>query len=171
MLDETLEIIKRLWTEERVNFTGRYYQLKEALLNPRPVQRPRPPILVGAGGENIALGVVARHADMWNTFGSPAVFTRKTAVLAEHCRRAGRDPDTIEKSVLLQLTLTDDQETKRKAGENESWGMLVGSPEDVRRQIARYVAVGVTHIIISVSAPYDHAALHRFASEVMPAFR
>jgi F420-dependent oxidoreductase-like protein len=171
MLDETLEVVRRLWTEERVNFTGRYYQLKEALLNPQPVQRPRPPILVGAGGENIALGIVARHADMWNTFGSPAVFARKIAVLAEHCRRVGRDPDAIEKSVLLQLTLTDDQETKRKAAENESWGMLVGSPDDVRRQIERYVAVGVTYIIISVSAPYDRAVLHRFASEVMPAFR
>ncbi|MBI3801806.1 MAG: LLM class F420-dependent oxidoreductase [Deltaproteobacteria bacterium] len=170
-LDETLEIVKRLWTEERVNFSGRYYQLKEALLNPRPVQRPHPPILVGASGEQVALGIVARRADMWNSFGSPEVFARKIAVLAEHCRRVGRDPDTIEKSVLLQLTLTDDQETKRKARENESGGRLVGSSDDVRQQIEHYVAVGVTHIVISVSAPYDRAVLHRFASEVMPAFR
>lgn len=171
MLDETLEIVKRLWTEERVNFTGRYYQLKEALLNPRPVQRPHPLILVGASGEQVALGIVARRADVWNSFGSPEVFARKIAVLTEHCRRIGRDPDTIEKSVLLQLTLTDDQETKRKTRENESWGMLVGNSDDVRQQIERYVAVGVTHIIISVPAPYDRAMLHRFVGEVMPAFR
>jgi F420-dependent oxidoreductase-like protein len=170
-LDETLEIIKRLWTEERVSFSGRYYQLREALLNPRPLQRPRPPILVGASGEQVALGIVARHADVWNSFGSPEIFARKIEVLAEHCRKVGRDPDTIEKSVLLQLTLTDDQETKRRARENESWGMLVGNPDDVRQQIERYVAVGVTHIVISVSAPYDRAVLSRFVGEVMPAFR
>jgi alkanesulfonate monooxygenase SsuD/methylene tetrahydromethanopterin reductase-like flavin-dependent oxidoreductase (luciferase family) len=170
-LDETLEIVKRLWTEERVNFSGRYYQLKEALLNPRPLQRPHPPILVGASGEQLALGIVARRADMWNSFGSPQVFAHKIAMLAEHCHRVGRDLDTIEKSVLLQLTLTDNQETKRKARENESWGMLVGSPDDVRQQIEHYVAVGVTHIVISVSAPYDRAMLQRFAGEVMPTFR
>jgi len=171
MLDETLEVVKRLWTEERVNFTGRYYQLQEALLNPQPVQRPHPPILVGASGEQVALGIVARHADLWNSFGSPDVFARKITVLAEHCRKVGRDPDTIEKSVLLQLTLTDDPEAKRKAGEDENRGMLVGNPDDVCQQIERYVAVGVTHLVISVSAPYDRAALHRFAREVMPAFR
>src|SRR5262249_17415242 len=115
--------------------------------------------------------IVARHADMWNSFGSPEVFAHKIAVLAEHCRKVGRDPDRIEKSVLLQLTLTDDQETRRKAKENESWGMLVGNPDEVRQQIERYVAVGVTHIIISVSAPYDRAALYRFVGEVIPAFR
>jgi F420-dependent oxidoreductase-like protein len=170
-LDETLEVVKRLWTEDRVNFSGRYYQLKDALLNPQPVQKPHPPILVGASGEQVALGIVARHADIWNSFGSPAVFAHKIVALTEHCRKIGRDPDTIEKSVLLQLTLTDDQETKRKAQEDESWGMLVGNPDEVRQQIERYVAVGVTHIVVSVSAPYDRAALHSFAGEVMPAFR
>jgi F420-dependent oxidoreductase-like protein len=170
-LDETLEVVKRLWTEDRVNFSGRYYQLKDALLNPQPVQKPHPPILVGASGEQVALGIVARHADIWNSFGSPTVFAHKIAALTEHCRRIGRDPDTIEKSVLLQVTLTDDQETKRKAREDEGWGALIGNSDEVRQQIEQYVAVGVTHIIISVSAPYDRAMLRRFTDEVMSAFR
>ena len=100
-LDEALEVIKRLWTEEKVNFAGKYYQLSDAPFQPKPAQKPHPPILVGAGGERIALGIVARHADMWNTFGTPDVFRHKIAILAEHCHRVGRDPATIEKSVLI----------------------------------------------------------------------
>ena len=170
-LDETLTVVTRLWTEERVTFAGRYYQLADALLNPHPVQQPRPSILVGATGEKVALEIVARHADIWNSFGSPDVFQQKIAVLTEHCRKIGRDPDAIEKSVLLQMTLTDDPETKRQALENESWGILAGNPAEIRQQIERYIAVGVTHIMISLAAPYDRMALQRFVDEVMPAFR
>lgn len=170
-LDEALTVISRLWTEQRVTFAGHYYQLTDALLNPRSVQRPRPPILVGASGEKVALDIVARHADIWNSFGSPEVFRQKIAVLTGHCRKVGRDPETIEKSVLLQMTLTDDPEAARRALQDESWGMLAGSSAEIRRQIERYIAVGVTHIIISLPAPYDYAALRRFAAEVVPAFR
>lgn len=170
-LDEALTVIGRLWREERVTFAGRYYHLDEARLNPRPLQQPHPPVLVGASGEQVALRIVARHANLWNSFGSPDVFRHKSAVLAEHCRAIGRDPNTIEKSVLLQMTLTDDAEVKRRARENESWGMLAGTPMEIQEQIARYVAVGVTHIMVSLSAPYDLATLRRFATEVMPAFR
>ena len=170
-LEEALIVITRLWTEQRVTFAGRYYQLTDALLNPRSVQRPRPPLLVGASGEKVALDIVARRADIWNSFGSPEVFQRKIAVLTEHCRKAGRDPETIEKSVLLQMTLTDDPETARRALKDESWGMLAGSSAEIRQQIERYIAVGVTHIIISLSPPYDYATLRRFAAEVVPAFR
>jgi F420-dependent oxidoreductase-like protein len=170
-LEEALTVITHLWTEQRVTFAGRYYQLTDALLNPRPVQQPHPPLLVGASGEKIALDIVARHADIWNSFGSPEVFQRKIAVLTEHCRKVGRDSETIEKSVLLQMTLTDDPETARRALKDESWGMLAGSAAEIRRQIERYIAVGVTHIIISLSAPYDTTTLRRFAAEVVPAFR
>jgi len=170
-LDEALTVIGRLWREDCVTFQGRYYQLSEARLNPRPLQRPHPPVLVGASGEQVALRVVAHHADIWNSFGSPEVFRHKIAVLTAHCRTIGRDPDTIEKSVLLQMALTDDAEAKRRARENVSSGMLVGNPTEIHQQIEQYVAVGVTHFMISLPAPYDLTALHRFATEVIPAFR
>ena len=170
-LDETLTLIRRLWHEDRVTFTGRYYQLTDALLNPRPIQQPHPPLLVGATGEQVALRIVAEHADIWNSFGSPEVFRHKIAVLTEHCQQIGRNPETIEKSVLVQMTLTDDPEVKQRALENESWGMLAGTPIEIRQQIEAYVAVGVTHIIVSLAAPYDMTSLRRFATEVIPAFR
>jgi F420-dependent oxidoreductase-like protein len=149
-LAESLEVIKRLWTEERVTFTGRYYQLNEAVFNPKPVQQPHPPILVGASGERVALGIVARHAEMWNSFGTPDIFRHKIARLAEHCRRIGRDPATIEKSVLLSPLF---------------------SLSEARQRIEEYVAVGVTHLIFSVSASADRQLLRRFAQEIIPAVR
>jgi F420-dependent oxidoreductase-like protein len=149
-LDESLTLIKQLWTQDTNNYAGKYYHLQDAPFLPKPVQKPHPPILVGASGEKVALGIVARHADMWNTFGSPDVFRHKIARLTEHCQRIGRDPDTIEKSVLVT-------------------GMF--APQDARQQVQEYVAAGVTHIIFSVSAPEDHQAIRHFARDVIPAFR
>ncbi len=149
-LDESLEVIKRLWTEERANFTGRYYQLNEAVFNPKPVQRPHPPILVGASGERVALGIVARHAQMWNSFGTPDVFRHKIARLAAHCQRIGRDPATIEKSVLLSALFP---------------------LSEARQRIEDYVAAGVTHLIFSVSTSVDRQHLRRFAQDLIPIFR
>jgi alkanesulfonate monooxygenase SsuD/methylene tetrahydromethanopterin reductase-like flavin-dependent oxidoreductase (luciferase family) len=74
LLDESLQMIKALWTQEHANFSGKHFKLENASFNPKPLQRPHPPILIGASGEKIALGIVARHAQMWNSFGTPEVF-------------------------------------------------------------------------------------------------
>jgi F420-dependent oxidoreductase-like protein len=148
-LDQALEAIKLLWTEERANYSGSEYRLDNASFEPKSVQKPHPPILIGASGENVALGIVAKHAQMWNSFGPPEVFRNKIARLEEHCRRIGRDPSTIEKSVLVS-------------------GIF--GTEDAERQIDAYTAAGVTHIIFSVS-PADRERVRRFASTVIPAYR
>ncbi len=149
-LEESLEIIKRLWTEERADFSGRYHELRNASFNPKPLQQPHPPIMIGASGENMALGIVARHAQMWNSFGTPEVFRHKIGRLQDHCERAGRDVAAIEKSVLLSGQFPID---------------------DARRQIDEYVAAGVTHLIFSLSASAnsDREFVRRFAKEVIPA--
>jgi alkanesulfonate monooxygenase SsuD/methylene tetrahydromethanopterin reductase-like flavin-dependent oxidoreductase (luciferase family) len=101
-LAEALTIIKRMWAEEEpFDFDGRYYQLKGAICEPKPVQRPRPPIMIGAAGEKLSLRVVAVHADIWNcpTRGDVEEFRRKSAVLDEHCAAIGRDPSEIRRSV------------------------------------------------------------------------
>jgi alkanesulfonate monooxygenase SsuD/methylene tetrahydromethanopterin reductase-like flavin-dependent oxidoreductase (luciferase family) len=101
-LAEALTIIKRMWAEEEpFDFDGRYYQLKGAICEPKPVQRPRPPIMIGAAGEKLSLRVVAEHADIWNcpTRGDVEEFRRKSAVLDEHCAAIGRDPSQIRRSV------------------------------------------------------------------------
>lgn len=153
-LDEALEVVKLLWSEERANFRGKHYELREASFNPKPLQRPRPPILVGATGEKVALKIVAKHADMWNSFGAPEVFRHKIAILDGYCREFGRDPGAIEKSVLVSAA--------------SSAGPFAIS--DARRQIDEYVAAGVTHIIFSVYSK-DRDWIRRFAQEIIPAYK
>jgi F420-dependent oxidoreductase-like protein len=181
MLDEALTAIRAPWREREVSLSGRYYRLTRAIAEPKPVQRPHPPILVAASGEKRMLRIVARHADAWNGFGSPEVFRRKIAVLAGHCRAEGRDVDAIEKSVLLPAAIGDDPEAWAPlvqgyatyqhipAGEAARW-MLLGTPGAVIGQIEAYLAVGVSHFILTLT-PYNSQVMERFATEVMPAFR
>ncbi|HLK10266.1 MAG TPA: LLM class F420-dependent oxidoreductase [Candidatus Binatia bacterium] len=181
MLDEALTAIRALWTQRTASFAGRYYALRDAIAEPKPVQRPHPPILVAASGEKRMLRIVARHADAWNSFGSPEVFRHKIAVLAEHCRAEGRDLDAIEKSVLLPAAIGDDPDAWAPlvAGyaaylgvspdEAAGW-MLLGRADEVKRQIERYLDVGVTHFILTLT-PFNFPVMERFAADVMPAFR
>ena len=99
MLSESLRIIRSLWTEERTNFEGRYYQFKDAIGNPKPIQKPYPPIWVGASGPT-TLRLVARYADVWNIAGGDAGKVRElTLMLEEACRAVGRDPSEIRRSI------------------------------------------------------------------------
>jgi F420-dependent oxidoreductase-like protein len=148
-LDEALHMIKLLWTQERTSFNGRHFKLQNASFNPKPIQKPHPPILIGASGENVALRIVARHAQMWNSFGTPDVFLSKIARLEEHCRQVGRDPSTIEKSVLVN-------------------GIF--PLNDARRQTDAYAAAGVTHIVFSVG-PSDRSQVREFAERIIPTYK
>jgi F420-dependent oxidoreductase-like protein len=181
-LDEAAEIIKRLWSEKQVTFDGQYYQLKDAYCEPKPLQQPRPPIMIGGSGEKLMLRVVAKHADQWNTFGSPGVFSHKIDVLKEHCSAVGRSFEEIEVSWAGACLITDSREEKdalleRWASafgitpEQYEHGALVGSPAEVRDRIAEFIDVGVTHFIPIANAPFNQESLRRFAEEVIPAFR
>jgi alkanesulfonate monooxygenase SsuD/methylene tetrahydromethanopterin reductase-like flavin-dependent oxidoreductase (luciferase family) len=102
MLDEALTLIKRLWTEESVTFDGEFYTLRDALCEPKPLQRPHPPIVVG-GEKPKMLKVIARHADEWNvpSHGDVAQWAKTSAELDQACREVGRDPSAIRRSVQL----------------------------------------------------------------------
>lgn len=108
-LSESLRVLKMLWTEERTTFDGRYYKLSDAISNPKPVQRPHPPIWIGAGGDQL-LKLTARHADVWNGAGAVRTSSDPSAKegivelserLDEACAAIGRDPTTIRRSVQL----------------------------------------------------------------------
>jgi len=181
-LDEAAEIIKRLWTEKQVTFEGRYYKIKEAYSEPKPLQQPRPPIMIGGAGEKLTLRVVAKHADQWNTFGTPELFRHKINVLGEHCAAVGRNLDDIEISWAGAALVTDSKEERAavvrgmaeafgRAPEEVEPGLLVGSANEVRDRINSLVEVGVTHFIMIVNAPFNHDSVRRFAEEVMPTFK
>jgi F420-dependent oxidoreductase-like protein len=101
-LSESLRIIRSLWTEERATFEGRYYTVREAIANPKPLQQPHPPIWIGASGAQ-TLRLAARHADVWNASGgSPEHVRELSARLDEACAVIGRDPATIRRSVQMR---------------------------------------------------------------------
>jgi hypothetical protein len=98
-LSESLRIIRSLWTEERTNFEGRYYHFKDAIGNPKPVQKPYPPIWIGASGES-TLRLVARYADVWNIAGGdPERVKELASIFQEACGTVGRDPSEIRWSI------------------------------------------------------------------------
>jgi F420-dependent oxidoreductase-like protein len=99
MLSESLRIIRSLWTEERTNFDGRYYKFKDAIANPKPIQKPYPPIWVGASGVT-TLRLVARYADVWNIAGGDAGRVKElTSMLEDACGAVGRDVTEIRRSI------------------------------------------------------------------------
>jgi F420-dependent oxidoreductase-like protein len=181
-LDEACEIIKRLWAEKQVTFDGRYYHIKDAYCEPKPVQKPHPPIMIGGGGEKLTLRVVAKHADIWNTFGPPQVFRDKLSVLRAHCKAVGRNFDEIEVSWAGSAAITQSREQKEavvqaiskvfgRSPEDVEPGLLIGPAEEIRDRIAKLIEAGVTHFILIASAPFNHDMLRQFAEDVIPHFK
>jgi F420-dependent oxidoreductase-like protein len=104
MLDDSLKTLKKLWTEDRATYDGRFYQLREAIANPKPIQKPHPPIWIGGSGPQRTLRVVAKHADVWNGGGSTIDETKQLlGVLGEHCAKVGRDPASIRLSTSQRI--------------------------------------------------------------------
>ena len=101
-LEETLQIVLQMWSDDDGPFQGRHYQLERTLNSPQPIQRPHPPILIGGSGERKTLRLVAQYADACNLFDSPDL-PRKLDVLRSHCERLGRDYDSIEKTVITRF--------------------------------------------------------------------
>jgi alkanesulfonate monooxygenase SsuD/methylene tetrahydromethanopterin reductase-like flavin-dependent oxidoreductase (luciferase family) len=102
-------------TRDGASFSGRHYQLANASYHPKPVQRPHPPVWIGAGGEQLMLPIVARQADAWHAFGSDESLARKARLLDELAEKAGRDPNTILRSASLSLSRPWDQVRRRAA--------------------------------------------------------
>lgn len=103
-LAEALPIIKSLWSEPTTTFVGDHYQLQDAIAEPKPVQRPHPPIWIGGSGRKRTLRMVAEHAQVWNAAGgTPEEFAELSAVLDQHCADIGRDPAEIRRSVQVRV--------------------------------------------------------------------
>ena len=150
-LEEACRIIKALWTERRATVEGEYYQVRDAYCEPKPVQKPHPPIVIGGGGEKLLLRIVAQHADVWNLAkGTPEEFRHKCAVLDEHCRAVGRDPAEIERSIQLLGPAME--------------GDVVGRAREL-------IEAGATHLIFSCPQPYSAANARRLWDEVVQKLR
>ncbi|MDE3133025.1 MAG: LLM class flavin-dependent oxidoreductase [Acidobacteriota bacterium] len=134
LFSEGLQVIRSLWTQERTDFDGRYYTMRNAVANPKPLQKPHPPIWVGSGGPSM-LKLTARHADVWNVSGSTGRDAESAAagsrLLDEACAAIGRDPSEIRRSVQIAAAedaaeLVDRVHAFRDAGFTEVILMLSG---------------------------------------------
>jgi alkanesulfonate monooxygenase SsuD/methylene tetrahydromethanopterin reductase-like flavin-dependent oxidoreductase (luciferase family) len=147
---EACTLIRRMWTEEVVDFGGSYHQLKGARCNPKPIQRPHPPILIGGSGR-ATLRIVAEHADIWNVIGPPANtvehLRERSAVLDEQCEAIGRDPGLVVRSVQLPISYDD--------------------PASTRETLGQLVAAGFSHLVVNPPAPYPDGLARWVADELV----
>lgn len=160
---EGVELIDQLLRHRVTTFRGRYYQTKDSTLNPPPVQQPRPPITVAAHQPRM-LGIAARYADAWNTYGtsghpSEEVFeeiSEQSRLLDTHCERLGRDPSTLRRSLLI-------------FGDDRS--QCAQDARAFRRLVYRYLAIGITEFIVFYPSRRSHLeTLEEIAREVIPEF-
>lgn len=149
-LAEACEIIKSLWTADETTFTGAHYRLESAVAEPKPLQRPHPPIWIGGTGRKRTLRIVAEHADVWNApGGSPSDMAELSAVLDEHCAAVGRDPAEIRRTV--QLRLPEDT-------------------NDLLPLVEQYAEVGIGDVILIVMGGTSDAR-SRQAAAILPRLR
>lgn len=147
-LGEACEVIRLLFTEHLTTYDGRYYHLTDARCEPKPVQKPYPPFVIGGGGEQLTLRVVARHADIWNCVSSDVeTFQHKVRVLRDHCAAIGRDPNEIELSVQARVHYDD----------------LAATVSTLQP----LVDAGASHLVLVLTPPYPEGIVARLVDEVV----
>ena len=183
-LDEACEVMRSLWTQRRSDYKGRYYQLSDAPLDPKPVQTPHPELMIG--GKIVTLRIVAKHADHWNVWGGPQVLARKGTILDEHCGAVGRDAE--EHHALGQHGPAHHRQEGRGRSASprpspRAWGatplmratpVWPETPDQIRETLHQLKAAGGTTLFIpSMFRPLDELRrdLDRFIAEIAPAFR
>jgi alkanesulfonate monooxygenase SsuD/methylene tetrahydromethanopterin reductase-like flavin-dependent oxidoreductase (luciferase family) len=180
-LAEGAPIVRQLLAGEVVTSApGGRYAVDHLRINPRPI-RPHVPLMIGGGGEQKTLRIVAREADMWNVFGTPETVARKAGILRGHCDEMGRDFDAIERSVGCKVTIRSSEaeaERVRRAslehnrtplsrveGDVSFW---TGTPEQIAETMLSYRRVGFDTFIVELAAPYDDETMTSLIRTVKP---
>jgi len=180
MLNESVEIVRSMWTQTETDYDGRYYKVSRANCDPKPLQQPHPPIWIGGGGEQLTLRVVAKYADYSNFGGKPEEWARKREILKGHCKAVGRDEETIGKTWSPEVFIRSTEAEVVAAGTKSLWGEpfeawrdanLVGTPEQVSEKIQTYVDLGCTGFIPWCPDYPSTETMELFAQHVMPNFR
>jgi F420-dependent oxidoreductase-like protein len=173
-LNEACAVIQGLLTNERTTFTGKYYQLEDAPLEPKPLQHPLP-LLIGGGGEKVTLRIVARHANEWNTWGTPETVRRKIGLLNGYCAEQGRDAGAIRHSAQAVFFLDGDAAAIEAARATGRFPVIAGNADELCRVVEEYASAGLDELVVPDlglgGGPQKLATLDRFMSEIAPAFR
>ncbi len=176
-LGEALPVMRGMLHGERPTASGPRYSVRSVRNDPPPVQE-RLPILIGGGGEQVTLKLVARYGDANNVGGGLANVKRKEAVLLQHCETVGRDPAEIERTVGIGTVMIRDSRAEverlskaifERNGNARPWNdQPIGTPEDVAEALAPFLEIGYRHLIAGLPAPHDEESMTRFATEVRP---
>lgn len=172
-MEEAVRLVKRMWTQPRTTFHGKYFHVEDAILEPKPVQKPHPPVMIGGSGEQLTLRALARVGNACNIFGDPQTVKRKFDVLRRHCNAERRNFDEIERTNLTSLVIARDDaalqaKRARLAVPDPFRGYAATVPQAIDL-IRRYRDVGVQLFIFS-AYKNDRETLELFASDVMPHF-
>jgi F420-dependent oxidoreductase-like protein len=173
---EAVEIVHKMWTEERPVFHGKYYSIDGPINEPKGAQQPHIPFWIAGGGERVTLKLVAQYGDACNIGREPDVIRHKLEVLKRHCDALGRNYDEIVKSAEADIVLIDegtDPDEVRARGDFPTfgWPTLIGTPAQIRAHIQNLVDAGIDYVIVYIPRiAYDREPLHRFAAEVAPQF-
>jgi F420-dependent oxidoreductase-like protein len=192
-LREAAQVIKCMWTEKNPQFDGKYYKINDAFCNPKPIQKPHPPIWIGGGGEKLTLKVIAELADGCNPaswVGTPEDFEHKINVLEKHCSSIGRDPDLIQKSwagsILIAKTEQELNKRIEKYVQMRMRGLarakkmgfadynlkpsLFGTPEQCIEKIEEYRKAGATQFMFNFPKEQIIKDLRLFSKKVITYF-
>ena len=147
-LNEACQVIKALYGKGKANFHGRFYQLTEASLEPKPIQQPLP-LMIGGGGEKVTLRITAEHANEWNVWGTVETLKHKMRLLDAHCADLGRNPKEIQRSAVALLFMSDDAAYVSKMRNAKlAQAAIIGSVEEVADIVRQYQAIGVDELIV-----------------------
>ena len=183
-LEEAVQIIKKMWTEDEATFEGEHYSVRGAINRPRPVQRPHPPLWIAGSGPQLTLRVVAEYADYANYAGSIERFRDNGKILDVHCEKIGRDPAAIGRTTHLEMMVADDEASLMKALERvgvqrgrppEKWMesslTLAGTTEQVVAALGEFQEAGCAHVIGYFPDAAWGDSIERFARDVVPRVR
>jgi alkanesulfonate monooxygenase SsuD/methylene tetrahydromethanopterin reductase-like flavin-dependent oxidoreductase (luciferase family) len=179
-LSEALPIMRGMLQGEQPSATGPRYTTTAVRNDPPPIQA-RLPLLIGGGGEQVTLKLVARYGDANNIGGGFENVRRKEAILLQHCETVGRDPAEIERTVGVGTVIIRDSRaeverlqkvTFERNGRARPWtDQPVGTPEDVAAQLGPFVEIGYRHLVAGFPSPFDEESMTRLATEVRPALQ
>ncbi len=151
MLEEAVQIVDRMLTQRPASFEGRHYTVRNAYNDPLPVQKPRPPIMIGGGGERATLRLVAQYADFSNVFGDPATVAHKFDVLRAHCDTVGRPFEAITHCNHVGILVTrNERELAAKKERFPSFDGIAGTPEMIVSQLQAYAKVGSQYVTFNL---------------------
>jgi alkanesulfonate monooxygenase SsuD/methylene tetrahydromethanopterin reductase-like flavin-dependent oxidoreductase (luciferase family) len=177
-LEESVQIIRKMWVEDAVTFHGKHYRVEGACCNPKP--NPTPPIMIGGGGEKLTLKVVASHADWWNCPNlTLAQYKHKLKVLGEYCKKAGRDFSSIKKTWLGCVAISKSREEASRIASNNAFtareelamqAAIIGTPEEVLQKLEQFQDLGVNYFILRFLDFPSTDGLDVFEQEVVPSF-